>query len=157
MTESVFAFMLDSGYEATAYSLTGNCSTMSYINLLRCADSVAAYSFGIHNTTHHVPFASRATQSRFATNVTTFHNVSHQPLTLHTSPWLRHLGQIHYPFLYQLTDWLHSEAQHHLFAFHVLALPCGAWVHVLSTTISFAVISAGLMDEAYLTVPSRLV
>jgi len=41
MTESVFAFMLDSGFEATAYSLTGNCSTMSYINLLRCADSVA--------------------------------------------------------------------------------------------------------------------
>ena len=66
MTESVFAFMLDSGFDATAYSLTGNCSTMSYINLLRCADSVASYSFGIQNTTHHVPFVLRTTQSSFA-------------------------------------------------------------------------------------------
>jgi hypothetical protein len=42
---------------------------MSYNNLLRCADSVAAYSFGIHNTTHHVSFVLRTTQSSFATNV----------------------------------------------------------------------------------------
>ena len=61
--------MLDSGFEATAYSLTGNCSTMSYINLLRCADSVASYSFGIQNTTHHVPFVLRTTQSSFAIGV----------------------------------------------------------------------------------------
>jgi hypothetical protein len=35
-------------------------------NLLRCADSVASYSFGIQNTTHHVPFVLRTTQSSFA-------------------------------------------------------------------------------------------
>jgi hypothetical protein len=43
--------------------------SMSYINLLRCADSVAAYSFGIHNTTHHVPLVLRTTQSSFAIGV----------------------------------------------------------------------------------------
>jgi hypothetical protein len=38
------------------------------------------------NTTHHVPFVSRTTQRCFATNVTTFLNVPHRPLTLHSSP-----------------------------------------------------------------------
>ena len=102
MTESVFAFMLDSGFDATAYSLTGNCSTMSYINLLRCADSVASYSFGIQNTTHHVLFVLRTTQSSFAVNVLILLPI-HQTLKLHTSPRVQPLGQIHYPFSYQLT------------------------------------------------------
>jgi hypothetical protein len=33
----------------------------------------------------------------------------HKPLILHISPWLQHLGQMHYPFSYQLTDWFCSE------------------------------------------------
>lgn len=35
--------------------------------------------------------------------------VTHQPLKLHTSPWLQHLEPIHYPFSYQLTSWFCSE------------------------------------------------
>jgi len=31
------------------------------------------------------------------------------PFILHTSPWLRNLGQMHYPFSYQLTGWFCSE------------------------------------------------
>ena len=50
------------GFEPTAYSLKGNCTTIVLLNLLRCADTVAAYAFDVHDTTHHVPFASRATQ-----------------------------------------------------------------------------------------------
>ena len=55
---------------------------LSYINLLRCAASVAAYSFGIHDTTHHVPFASRATQSYFTIGV---YASRQQPLTINTA------------------------------------------------------------------------
>ena len=83
MTEAVFAFLYKVGFEPTAYSLTGNCTTeLCYINLLRCAASVAAYSFGIHDTTHHVPFASRATQSYFTIGV---YASRQQPLTINTA------------------------------------------------------------------------
>ena len=70
MTESVFAFLIVSGI--WTYCLLLNRELlyqMSYNNLLRCADSVAAYSFGIHNTTHHVPFLLRSNQTSFTINV----------------------------------------------------------------------------------------
>ena len=38
----------------------------------------------------------------------------HLPLKLHTSPWVQPLGQIHYPFSYQLTGLVSLWSQHHL-------------------------------------------
>lgn len=32
-----------------------------------------------------------------------------QPLELRTTPWLQHLGTIHYPFSYKLASWFWSE------------------------------------------------
>jgi hypothetical protein len=37
------------------------------------------------------------------------HDVTHQPLILHASPWERPLGPTHYPFSYQLASWFCSE------------------------------------------------
>ena len=49
----------------------------------------------------------------------------HLPLKLHTSPWLQHLGQIHYPFSYQLTGLVSLWRQHHLFLSIYSSSPCG--------------------------------
>lgn len=114
-TEADFAFLIDSecrNSQPTPFK--GVALPLSYINLLRCAASVAAYSFGIHDTTHHVPLASRATQTSFAIGVIGIRSLLrsrpiHQPLTLHASPWERPFGPTHYPFSYQLTDWFHCE------------------------------------------------
>ena len=46
-------------------------------NLQWCAASVAPHSFGMQNTTHHVPFVSRTTQRRFTIDVLTSHDVAH--------------------------------------------------------------------------------
>jgi len=66
MTGAVFAFLYKVGFEPTAYSLTGNCTTIVLLNLLRCAAPVAEYAFGILNTTHHVPFVLQTNQTYFA-------------------------------------------------------------------------------------------
>jgi len=46
----------------------------------------------------------RTTQSSFAISVYLGFRVSQLPLKLHTSPWVQPLGQIRYPFSYQLTE-----------------------------------------------------
>jgi hypothetical protein len=80
---------------------------MNYINLLRCADSVAEYSFGIPNTTHHVPFLSRSNQSFFAIDVRTATSTNH-------SNCIRALrcdssDKPCYPFSYLLASWFCCE------------------------------------------------
>jgi len=106
---------------------------------------------------HTMYLSSRGVISNVSRPMSNVSQRCHQPLTLHTSPWLRNLEPIYYPFSYQLTDWFCSEGQHHLFPFHLLALPFGAWANVLSTTISFAVISTSFINEECLTTLSRLV
>ncbi len=49
----------------------------------------------------------------------------HLPLKLHTSPWVQPLGQIHYPFSYQLTGLVLYRSQHHLLLFFYSSSPCG--------------------------------
>jgi len=49
----------------------------------------------------------------------------HQPLKLHTSPWVQPLGQIRYPFSYQLTGLVLYRSQHHLLLFCNSGYPCG--------------------------------
>ena len=44
----------------------------------------------------------------------------HRPLTLRTSPWVRPLEPIHYPFSYQLTDWFCSEDSTTCFSLYAL-------------------------------------
>ena len=78
---------------------------MSYNNLLRWAASVAPRNFVPQNTTHHVPFASRATQSSFAIGVYACYHT--YPLTTKTAldPLDATLRNQTLPFLIP-TNWL---------------------------------------------------
>jgi len=49
----------------------------------------------------------------------------HLPLKLHTSPRVQPLGQIHYPFSYQLTGLVSLWSQHHLLLSICSGYPCG--------------------------------
>jgi hypothetical protein len=49
----------------------------------------------------------------------------HQPLKLRTSPRVQPLGQIHYPFSYQLTGLVLLWSQHHLLLSICSGYPCG--------------------------------
>ena len=115
-TESVFAFLIVNWIWTNSRLLNrGVALPLRYNNLLRCADSVAEYSFGIPNTTHHVPLVLRTTQSSFAICVAPpVSRQPHWPLKLQYRPWLQHLGLYHYPFPYQLTGLVLLWSQHHL-------------------------------------------
>ena len=53
----------------------------------------------------------------------------HLPLKLHTSPKVQPLGQIHYPFSYQLTGLVLHRSQHHLLLSCDSGYPCGPVSH----------------------------
>jgi len=78
---------------------------MSYNNLLRWAASVAPYVFDIQNTTHHVPFVLRTTQSSFTIGVYACYHT--YPLTIKTAHKLLVATPRTYilPFLIPV-DWL---------------------------------------------------
>ena len=155
MTEAVFAFLFDS-WDRTNSLFLKRKSRYHYAisNLPWWATSVASYSFGIQNTTHHIPFASRATQWCFTIGVL----YCYSPLTIYIAYELlgATLRTNTLPFLIP-TDWLVSYgSQHHLLLF---IAPCSLR-HVeqcSSPYISFAVTSTGLISERYLAVVSRLV
>lgn len=77
-------------------------------NLPRCAATVAQQSFGLPNTTHHIPFVLRTTRRCFTTSVHVSQR-DHQPLTLRSSLWVQPLRHEHYTFSYQLASWFCME------------------------------------------------
>ena len=101
-------------------------------NLPWWATSVATQSFGLHNTTHHIPFASRATQWCFATNVL----YCYSPSTTNNAYELlgATLRTNTLPFLI-LTDWLVLYgSQHHLLLFMHPGSLAGQSIHILPHT-----------------------
>ena len=80
----------------------------------------------------------------------------HWPLKLHTSPWVQPLGQIHYPFSYQLTGLVLLWGQHHLLLSNDLRFLSALESLILSTTSSVIVTTTGLISDRYLAVVSRL-
>jgi len=103
-----------------------------YINLLRWAASVALWNFVPQNTTHHVPFVSRTTQSYFTIYV--LHQ--NRPLTINTAykPLGATLRTDTLPFLIPV-DWLVLYgSQHHLLLFLHPGSFAGQSIQVISHT-----------------------
>jgi hypothetical protein len=85
---------------------------------------------------------------------------SHHPLILDRSPWLQHLGQLPYPFSYQLVSWFCSEVSTTCY-FPLTQVPLPFRFKLVGQCsfhyTNVAVTSTGLINEGYLTVLSRLV
>lgn len=107
-SEADFAFYMSIvGIEPTADSLKWSYST----NELYCAtyDDVlpqlrhTLLEYSIQHTKYLSSCGLISHISR------TMSKPSHHPLILDRSPWLQHLGQLPYPFSYQLVSWFCSE------------------------------------------------
>jgi hypothetical protein len=112
-------------------------------------------SFGPSNTTHHVPFASRATQKFFTIPSRT--SPRRKPIALRPGPWSRNLGQEHYPFSYRVTGRFSSEVGTTRYS-PIADVPRRSRrlnsrsFHYTSVLVS----STRFVNEACLTTPSRL-
>ena len=135
ITEAVFAFLLnDRIWTCSILIKSQTIYHWSTLNLPRWAASVASYSFGIQNTTHHIPFASRATQWCFTIGVRYYYN----PLTIYIAYELlgATLRTNTLPFLILVDKLVLLGSQHHLLLFMHPGSLAGQSIHILSLTLA---------------------
>ena len=103
------------GIEPTAFWLKVRLSTLEKFQptAMSCLSCWIIFWTTQYNSPHTFCLASYSVVLCDICRVSAFAYL-HQPLKLHTSPRVQPLGQIHYPFSYQLTGLVSLWSQHHL-------------------------------------------
>ena len=124
------------GVEPATFCLIDRRSTIDlHCNLPWWATSVAVYSFGIHNTTHHIPFLSRSNQWCFTTSV--LRQNSPPPIYIALKPLGATPRTITLPFLIPVNKLVLYGSQHHLLLFTHPGSLAGQSIRILPHTLTW--------------------